>query len=100
MSVRLYLTSAAQVVSVGDGETDKESRIFSVVKSDAHRGERALRLVAAYEDGRVEQWECKEWQTRTDPRLRGSSHAAASGGGWQNLCTQKGHNEASESLFR
>ncbi|KAJ9097568.1 hypothetical protein QFC20_006143 [Naganishia adeliensis] len=53
-----------------------------------------LRLVAAFEDGRVEHWECRDWSKRTDPRMRGASESSTELSGWHNLWTQKGHNEA------
>jgi hypothetical protein len=58
-----------------------------------------LRLVAAFEDGRVEHWECQEWSKRTDPRMAGTRQGefSAVSGGWRNLWTQKVHNEAGTS---
>ncbi|KAJ9095247.1 hypothetical protein QFC21_005613 [Naganishia friedmannii] len=92
MSVRMYFTGAAKDAPVTDTNEGKNTLL---AKSDPRHGVPALRLVAAYEDGRVEQWECKDWQKRSDPRLRASNNPAkAGGGGWQTLWTQKGHNEA------
>lgn len=59
----------------------------------------ALRLVAGFEDGRVEHWECLDWSKRTDPRMIGArqGESSAGSGGWRNLWTQKVHNEAGTS---
>lgn len=53
--------------------------------------EAALRKVLAFEDGRVELWECKEWGRESDSRLE-------KGAGWGCLWREKGHNEASKSV--
>lgn len=96
MSVRMYLTAAANAPIT---ETNENTRT-PFTEKDTHLGHRALRLVEAYEDGRVEQWECKDWQTRTDPRLRSSNGVPKPGGQWRNLWTLKGHNEASKFSLR
>ena len=49
-----------------------------------------LRTVLAFEDGRVELWECREWAEESDVRLDKPA-------GWVCLWREKGHNEASES---
>ena len=51
-----------------------------------------LRAILAFEDGRVEAWECVNWAVASDIRL-----GRASRGGWKCRWREKGHNEASES---
>lgn len=51
-----------------------------------------LRTVLAFEDGRVELWECDQWGLETDIRLQKGKE-----GVWRCLWREKGHNEASKS---
>ncbi|KAH8089136.1 WD40-repeat-containing domain protein [Filobasidium floriforme] len=48
-----------------------------------------LRTVLAFEDGRVEVWECDQWDLETDIRLQKGKE-----GVWRCLWREKGHNEA------
>jgi hypothetical protein len=71
---------------------------------------RTLRLVVAFEDGRVELWQCdpestgsgcetdEVWRRPTDSRLldSGSSAQVNEGVVWRRLWREKVHNEASE----
>jgi hypothetical protein len=53
-----------------------------------------LRAILAFEDGRVEAWECRDWAVVSDARLGQAKQAER--GGWECRWREKGHNEASK----
>lgn len=102
MSTHLYFTRpgapSAKPTPAEDDDVVLEGSAtrLSVLEPADSRHVPMLRLVAAFEDGRLEQWECANWSKRTDPRMRIVADSSSRSGGWRNLWTQKGHNEASE----
>lgn len=102
MSTHLYFTttetpSAKATPLTGHPAIPNGTDQPSTLEPTASTQSPVLRLVAAFEDGRVEHWECRDWSKRTDPRMRGASESSTELSGWHNLWTQKGHNEASTS---